>query len=85
MANRLYVFYSNNDEEKAALAAEGFANGSLNDCQFAYLGSLGLTGSLTDRLLEFITNPPTPGTDSLLMEIGDYLLLETGDKILLET
>ena len=24
------------------------------------------------------------GTDSLLLEIGDYLLLETGDRLLLE-
>jgi len=27
---------------------------------------------------------PTPGTDKLLLETGDFILLETGDKILLE-
>lgn len=59
MATRLYVFSSNVDVEKASLAAEGFANGSINDCQFAYLGSLGFTGGLNDRILDYILNPPS--------------------------
>ncbi len=44
-------------------------------------------GSFTEHAYQIVGSPifaPTPGTDKLLLETGDFLLLETGDKILLE-
>lgn len=62
MATRFYIFSSNTDTEQEALAAEGYASKAIPDNRFEYLGSLGLTGALADRLLEYIENPPSPTT-----------------------
>lgn len=50
------------DAEGEFLAAQGFGTGDLGDRWYAYLGSLGYTGSLNDRLLAFWcgATPPTP-------------------------
>ena len=81
--HRLYL-YENQDEEFDFLEGEGYS-GSLNDMIFAYLGSLGLVGELTDRLLAYHDGGGTSvGAGNVLLEIGDIILLESGDNLLLD-
>ena len=75
------------DMEFKKLGSLGYSGG-LNDRWKKYLISLGGDGTLSDMnnqtLLALTFYAGVSGSDSLLIEIGDFILLENGDKLLLE-
>ena len=74
-------------------------SGTFNDKLDQYLSSLGLTGTLNDKINDssdysgnvdqklmqyYLYGVPVGSDEFLLLEDDDYLLLETGDKLILE-
>lgn len=71
-----------NDRQMSFLAAQGFGSGSLADRWYAYLKSLGYTGTLIDMMNSFWLNYSEGGSFRILTEAGDFLQLETGTDYL---
>ena len=78
--------YTINDHAQAVLETLTSNTGRMGDLMFEFLGDLGYTGSLNDRLNAW-DGVFTPGTDSfLLLEDGtSFILLEDGtSKLILD-
>lgn len=72
-----------NDLYGIYLTGQGYTTGTVSDRMYAFLGGLGYTGTLNDRLYQFWLDGAIAGAGYLLLEIGDDIVLEDGTGNLL--